>query len=178
MVGGGLGQPNLAGPAKDLPYIAGVTGQIKNLKPLTLRVEPYDCVGAEIAKPDHITLVHINRIRPRRWTGKLPLPPYAGSGIIDRDLPSVPLTDPNPALGIRPYSSSSLIRCWRVKHLYFPRFDVDKADVAPGQRSIINVPVWAGCDAVWPSTTRGIEDFDFASAGIQAAVNTVLPGKP
>lgn len=47
LVGRRLGQPLLAAPAKNLPDIARVTGQIKHFKPFTLRVEPNDQVTAK-----------------------------------------------------------------------------------------------------------------------------------
>src|SRR3546814_1163768 len=62
-----------------------------------LWIEAKDGIGAEVAEPDLVLRIDIDRIGTRPRAGQLPGPPVVGGWVVDADLAGIPLADPNAA---------------------------------------------------------------------------------
>src|SRR5690606_23239260 len=102
VVGAGLGQPDLAGPAQDLAYTGAVPLAREDLELFGHRIEAHDGVGAEIAQPDLVLIVDIDGVRARSLARQAPRLPAVAGRVVDADLTGIPLADPDLAGAVRP----------------------------------------------------------------------------
>src|SRR5207245_5066737 len=72
-----LGAPDLARPTVQLAHACCRARQGNRREALRLRVEAHERVRAEVAQPDGVVLVDIDRVWLRARTGKPPLAPAA-----------------------------------------------------------------------------------------------------
>ena len=109
-----LCSPDLTGPAQDLSYVGMWARKRKHFKAFLSGVKLHQRVCCEIAQPNHVLIIHINRIGHWVGTRQTPLLPFLCSWLVHSHLSCVPLTHPNPSLRVRPNTPCSLIWSQRL----------------------------------------------------------------
>src|SRR3979411_1827467 len=109
-------------------------------------IEAHERVAAPFGDPHDIGVVDVHGVGHRAIPRQLPLLP--GRAVVAGELSRVPLADPNAAFGVTPDAAGALTgRGWcedgRASGLTF-----DAADVAPGERRVVDVPVGTDRDPV------------------------------
>src|SRR5438034_1399878 len=101
--------PDLARPAEDLPDVRAPPVAREHLELLGGRLEADDRVGAEVAEPHDVLLVHVHGVRARALAGQPPHLPRLRPRIVHAHVAGVPLADPDPALAVGPHAPRALI---------------------------------------------------------------------
>src|SRR5688572_14473659 len=94
LVEAGLGAPQLAGPTEQLPDVRRGARKLHARESLAPRVEVDEAVRAEVAEPDGVALVDVDRVRLRARAREPPLAPAPRGRVVPAELAGVPLADP------------------------------------------------------------------------------------
>src|SRR3989454_633595 len=170
--------PNLARPAEDLPDVRAPLVAREHLELLGGRLEADDRVGAEVAEPHDVLLVHVHGVRARALAGQPPRLPRLRPRIVHAHVAGVPLADPDPALAVGPHAPRALILRRRLDDGRRARVEIDARDVAAGQRGVVDVALGRRRDPVGAAAARRVPDLHVAGRGVEAAVHAALAREP
>src|SRR3990172_4439402 len=96
-IGARLRRPDLARPAEDLAHGGSAAVAREHLERLRLGIEADHGVGAPVAEPHRVAVVHVDRVGARALAGQLPGPPAPARRVVPADVAGVPLSYPQPA---------------------------------------------------------------------------------
>src|SRR5262252_2946700 len=82
LVDAGLGAPDFALAARELPHPGVAIGQRKVRDFFGLAIKAQDRIRAPVADPHGLALVHIDGVRVRRFTRKMPVGPAPGLAVV------------------------------------------------------------------------------------------------
>ena len=142
------------------------------------RVEAQDGVGEQIAEPDLVLVVDIDRVAAGFAPRQAPHFPGLGDRIEAADFAGVPEAHPQQALGVRPDAARTDAGLRRRHHQCIAAHGVDLDDVIAGERGVPDIAARRGGDAVRSDALRRLEGVDLAGRRIDAAIDAVLPGEP
>src|SRR5215208_752293 len=178
LIGARLGAPDLALAAVQLPH--GRVGARKRqaYEAPGRRIEPDNCVRAEVAQPHLVPLVDVDGVRHWVRARQTPLAPGAPARVVAADLAGVPLADPDPPARVRPGAPRTLVSGRRPQHDRGAAAHVDPAEVAPGKRGVVDDARRRRRDPVRSGSTRRAVDPELPRTRVEAAVDPALAGEP
>ena len=168
-------RPDLTRTAVYLADIAGRVRQREAAERFGRGIETNKRVTTEVAQPHPVRLVYVDRVRLWRFAGQPPLSPGFQSGVVDGDLPRVPLAHPNPSSGISPDSASPLPCCRWVEFGDFSRRGIDATDITSGERGEINIATGRSGDAIRPAAAWRVEYLHRPGFRLEPSDNAILP---
>src|SRR3990172_11544478 len=154
------------------------TRKRKDLEGLRQGVEANKRIRSEITQPDLVLLVDIHGVWARAVTRQPPLAPGPAGGIVHGQLTGVPFTDPQPPLRVGPHPPRTLPgRRW-LEDGHASGFRVDAAELAPGERGVVDPTLRCGGDPIRSAPLRRVEDLHPPLFRIQSTVHAGLAGEP
>ena len=141
VLGAAFRQPDLARSTEDLAHVRGLARKAEALELLGRRVEAQHRVGAEVADPDLVALVDIDRVGARVSPGSFRVRQVFSRRVVDRQVAAVPFADPDVPVAVAPDAARALAARSAARRSSTRRAAVDAGDERAGQRAPPDIAV-------------------------------------
>ena len=142
------------------------------------RIEAEDRVAAEVAQPDLVAIVDVDRVGLGVVARQLPRAPGRLGGVVHRDVAAQPFADPDAALAVAPDPARALARRRRLDDRRLAGRAVDAGDERAGERAPPDVAAAASCRCRTGRCRAARPYRDAAGLGRDLADEAALAGEP